>query len=156
LGQGIVCAAFVLLATAGQMAAQKSDAAAKRAGSWFDKGESMTRKINRLHALQKSDMDMYETAFTKASLGDLKRADIGFAILQFNVLFDAKDQVLPGAVIRYSRRIEQLPAKVIEQWENLTGADSIHAAMSLTAEADLFPQEKFSGKAFQVLASKFK
>ena len=146
---------FALALTIGPLLAQQyTQVADKRAASWFDKGESMTRKINRLHALQKRDMDMYEKAFTKALPGVSNRTDIGFAILKFNVLFDAKDQVLAGAVIKYTRRLEQLPANVVDEWHTLTGASSPYDAFSLTAEDALFPREKFSEQAFKSLVSR--
>ena len=157
--EGIVCALLILLAAPTQMAAQKSDKATKRAASWFrntTSGDKARENFTaRLSALQAADITLWKAATEKARIAATTQ-DLVFTLTDFTPLWSPTNQPVNGAMAKYAKRIEQISTKVIEQWESLTGADSIHAALSLTAEAELFPQKKFSDQAFQVLVVKFK
>jgi len=143
--------ALLILARPAQ--AQQSDAADKRAGSWFHNVRETFLK--RTSGLQAADLDLWEAAGTKA-MGTTKRGDLFLALPKFNPLWNKSDQPVAGAVAKYAKRLEQIPGKSVENWQTLTGAEPLHAAMSLTAENDLFPQEQFSDKAFQAFVAKYK
>ena len=74
----------------------------------------------------------------------------------FKPLFDSKNQVVAGAVAKYTKRVEQIPAKAIEEWATLTGAEQVSAAISLTAEDGVFPGERCSDQGFRALVMKFR
>jgi hypothetical protein len=147
---GFLVMVIVAMASVG---AQKSAAADKQAASWFNNGRDSF--LQRMPAMQKEDVDVWEAAAKKAGI-DASRASLGFTIPKFNPLFDAKNQVVAGAMAKYAKRFEQLPAKAVEDWAALTGGDKLVVALSLTAENNLFPGEKFSEPAFRTLATKFK
>jgi hypothetical protein len=97
-----ICGLVVLvLAGSAGVAAQKSPAAARQAGSWFNTGGDTF--LRRTPALQKHDVDVWEVAARKAGIA-ADRADLAFTIPKFNPLFDAKDQVVAGAMAKYSKR----------------------------------------------------
>lgn len=133
--------------------AQKSDAADKQADSWFDNVRDTFLK--RTTALQAGDIDLWQAAGTKA-LGDVTRGNLFFALPKFNPLWDRNAKLVAGAGAKYAKRLEQIPGAAIKRWQTLTDAEPLYAAMSLTAENALFPQEKFSGKSFETFAAKFK
>lgn len=143
---------LVLVASVG-VAAQKSAAATRQAGSWFTNGED--NFLKRTPALQKHDIDVWEAAATKAGI-KADRADLAFGIPKFNPLFDAKNQVVAGAMSKYSKRLAQLSAKTIQQWAALTGGEPLLVALSLTAENSVFPGERFSDAGFRALMARFK
>lgn len=144
---------LILLAFAAPASAQKSAAADKQAGSWFNNGRDSFLK--RTPALSAGNIDAWEAAAKKAGV-EASRSEIFFTLPNFNPLFDSKDQLVAGAVAKYAKRLEQIPAKVIEEWKVLTGGEHLVAAISLTAENSVFPGEKYSEQGFRALVTKFK
>jgi hypothetical protein len=148
------CALIILLFSVTSVA-QQSDAADKRGGSWFNNVRATF--LERLSGLEKGDLDRWESAATKStSVPGVRRADLGLLMPKFNPLWDSKNKLVSGAVSKYANRLEQVPATAVEQWRILTGASQLVATVSLIAENELFPQERFSEKAFQVFAAKFR
>ena len=146
---GLLVAAFIGVPAS----AQKSGAADKHAGSWFNDGRDAFLK--RTGALQAGDLDLFVAAAKKSGL-EASRQQLFFALPKFNPLFDSKDQIAAGAVAKYSKRLEQTPAKAVEEWTQMTGGERLIAAISLTAENSVFPGEKFSEQGFRALATKFR
>lgn len=157
---------LVMLAITGPVYCQKSAAAGKQAGSWFSNTHDSALSGARLKSLQDSylkrttalstaDVEVWQAAANKATL-ETTFEGLLFTLPSFNPLFDSKDQVVAGAVVKYAKRLEQIPAKAIKEWESLAGGEQITAAMSLTAENRVFPGEKFSDQAFRAFVAKFK
>jgi hypothetical protein len=93
----LLCAFFVAPAWA-----QKSAAADKQAGSWFNNGRDSFLK--RMGAnLSAGDIDAWEAAGKKAGL-EASRQDLFFALPKFNPLFDSSDKLVPGAVAKFQRQ----------------------------------------------------
>jgi hypothetical protein len=106
--------------------------------------------------LSAADIDAWEAASKRAGV-EASRQELFFALPKFNPLFDSNDKLVPGAVIRYAKRLEQLPAKAIDDWKTLTGGDDrLIVAISLTAESGVFPGEKYSEQGLRALVTKFK
>jgi hypothetical protein len=146
---GFLLAALVAVSAS----AQKSAAADKQAGSWFDNGRDSFLK--RTGALQAADLDLFEAAAKKSGL-EASRQQLFFTLPKFNPLFDSKYQIVAGAVAKYAKRLEQTPMMAIEEWTAMTGGERLLSAISLTAENGVFPGEKFSEQGFRALATKFK
>jgi len=133
--------------------AQKSDAADKHVGGWFNNVRATF--ISRTAALEKSDLDVWEAA-SVTPLGSVSRGDLFLALPKFNPLWDQANKPAAGAMAKYAKRLEQIPRPAIERWSAITGATSLIAAMSLTAENALFPKETFNDKAFSTFLASFK
>ena len=149
----IVLCSLIVAGLAATAFAQQSDAALQRAGSWFDNARDTVMK--RMPGIQAGDIALWTTAGEKA-LGAVEPNDLFFTLPKFNPLWDKSGKPVAGASAKYAKRLDQIPAAALERWRIMTGAAPLYAAMSLTAENTLFPQEKFSEKAFETFAAEFK
>jgi hypothetical protein len=141
-----------LLIVAAPLLGQTSDSADKRAGSWFNNDRDVY--VERTKTLDGPDLDAWVMATTTTFV--FKRDELYFVMPTFDPLWDAKtNKMLPGAVAKFAKRLEQLPVTAVEDWEKLTGADAIYAATSLIAENTLFPREKFDASRFQSFKAKY-
>ena len=104
--------------------------------------------------LSADDLTLWEAAAKKAGLV-ASRQDLFFILPKFNPLFDANDKFIGGAIAKYAKRLEQIPTKAIDEWTAQTGGDRLMAAISLTAENSVFPNEKYSDSGLRGLATKF-
>ncbi|HUP59251.1 MAG TPA: hypothetical protein VNA69_02400 [Thermoanaerobaculia bacterium] len=144
--------------------------AAERAGSWFTnilsgepegRSERLQRYTKRLGSFEKVDFDLWDETATKAIGSGDYRVGLVSALTQFNPLWDKADQLVPGAVAKYAKRLEQIPAASVKEWQLLTNDSAtkgalLLAAMTLAAENELFREEQFSDKAFQAFKAKYK
>lgn len=150
----LLLVSLLVMVSAWPASAQKSAAADKQAGSWFN--NSRDSFVNRMGAgMSAGDLDTWEAACKNAGL-EASRQDLFFALPKFNPLFDSGGKFVTGAIAKYAKRLEQLPAKSIDEWKALTGGDRLIVAMSLTAENGVFPGEKYSDQGFRALIARFK
>ena len=149
---GRMLSALVFVLLAAPLAAQTSNTADERAGSWFS-GDS-TVGLNRAMGLNERDFDLWENAAKKAALA-VPRSDLYFLLPAFDPLWDKDNRVKRGAIAKFAKRLEQLPGKAAEEWRVLTNADTALAAVSLLGENDLFPDEQFSAQRFETFKAKY-
>lgn len=144
---------LIFLIITAPLVAQKSSAAEKRAGIWFNNVRDTFLK--RLQEVDSVEFKLWLTTATKA-VPDRDINDVLFSMMHFNPLWNSKNKPVSGAVAKYTKRWEQIPANVAAKWKLRTGAKALYADVSLSAENELFPKEKFSEAAFKVFVIKFK
>ncbi len=148
----VSAAVVALLTLAAAVFGQTSDSADQRAGSWFNNDRNVY--IERTKTLDGPDLDAWVMATTMTFV--FKRDELYFVMPTFDPLWDAKtNKIVPGAVAKFAKRLEQLPVAAVEDWEKLTGADAVYAATSLIAENTLFPREKFDASRFESFKAKY-
>jgi hypothetical protein len=137
--------------------AGSSDAADRRASSWFNPTTETLMK--RMPGLSKEDTGQCALAL-KRSIGTVEPEMFLFALPAFNPLWDKTGAPVPGAIRKYSKRMEQLSKKAVEEWQGLTEGSApstgVFSALSLAAENDLFPNEQFNEKAFKAFLAKYR
>lgn len=169
---------LLLAAVAASAQAATSPEAVDRAGSWFtdilageQTDEARTARAqrwsHRLEALAHKDsegrtsIDTWDAAATKALGPGDYRLGLVMTLPKYDPLWDKDNQLISGAVAKYTARMEQLSATTVKEWQVRTNeAESqgalLLAAMTLVAEEELFPEETFSQGAFASFMARYK
>ena len=143
----------LVVGLASPVIAQESEAAKKKASALFMSAFDALMKTTS--SLGSTDYDAWEGAAKKAGIA-VERRDLLVNVPRFKPLFSADNKVVPRAVAKYSARLAQIPATALSEWQKLTGLDPMFAGMSLTAEDEVFPKEKYNEQAFRSVVSKLK
>jgi len=167
-------AASLLLAAAGLAAQTTSSRKSpkERAGAWFlDPGSNLDVSarvqlaMDRMSAVSADADTKAFVAAVNSLLGGSADGKFLLGVLidtlpRFSPIWDkaTPNKALPGAVAKYAGRLKQVPRAAVDRWEPLvsgegSAASRLIAAMSLSAEDVLFPNEEFSQSAFDQFIS---
>ena len=131
-------------------------AAKLRAGAHFSDEFAVVMK--RMPALGPEHFKLWAAAF-RSSLVTVDASDLSTNLVlllpKFEPLWDQNNKLAEGASEKYSKRLQGVPKAAIMSWAELTGAGPLHAAMSLTAEDELFTENAFRDDAFKALCAKY-